>query len=101
MWKRTIPVLIQIVEANGTLQPTHDSRKSDGADGAVIIAASRWQHLLVFLLLILLLSCLLLGTSFSAASFLRKWASLAFTDSLYVESILVCFHNSLTLAFNM
>jgi hypothetical protein len=26
-------VLIQIVEANGTLQPTHDSRKFDGLMG--------------------------------------------------------------------
>jgi hypothetical protein len=29
--EQTILVLVQIVEANGTLQPTHDSGKSDGA----------------------------------------------------------------------
>jgi hypothetical protein len=40
-------VLIQIVEANGTLQPTHDFVKSDGA--------SRWLGLLVFLIIVLLL----------------------------------------------
>jgi hypothetical protein len=64
--EQTILVLVQIVEANGTLQPMLDSGKSDGADGAVIVAASQWQGLLVFLLLVillgrLLLSCLLLG----------------------------------------
>jgi Zn-dependent protease len=59
--EQTILVLIQIVEANGTIQPTLDSRKSDGVDGIVVIAASRWQGLLVFLLLVILLGCLLLG----------------------------------------
>jgi hypothetical protein len=29
-----------MVEANGTLEPTHDSRKSDGADEVVVVAAS-------------------------------------------------------------
>jgi hypothetical protein len=38
-----------MVEANGTLELMLDSRKSDGADRAVIIAASRWPGLLVFL----------------------------------------------------
>jgi hypothetical protein len=50
--ERTILVLIQIVEANGTLQPMHDSGKSDGV---VIIAASRWPGLLAFLLVVVLL----------------------------------------------
>jgi hypothetical protein len=40
---QTILVLIQIVEANGTLQPMHDSRKYDGADGAVVVATSDGQ----------------------------------------------------------
>jgi hypothetical protein len=52
--EQTILLLVQIVEANGTLQPTHDSGKSDGADGAIIIAASRWLGLLVIVLLLLL-----------------------------------------------
>jgi hypothetical protein len=52
---KIILVLVQIVEANGTLQPTHDSRKSDGADGAVVVPASRWAGLLVFLLVVILL----------------------------------------------
>jgi hypothetical protein len=58
--EKTILVLVQIVEANGTLQPTHDSGKSDRADGAIVVVASRWQDLLVFLLLIVLLGRLLL-----------------------------------------
>jgi hypothetical protein len=37
--EQTILVLVQIVEANGTLQLTHDSRKSDGADGAIVSTA--------------------------------------------------------------
>jgi hypothetical protein len=53
--EQTILVLIQIVEANGTLQPMHDSRKSNEDDGAVVIAASRWPGLLVFFIVILLL----------------------------------------------
>jgi hypothetical protein len=53
--EKTILVLVQIVEANGTLQPMHDSRKSDGADGAIVIAASRRQGLLVFLVVVVLL----------------------------------------------
>jgi hypothetical protein len=57
---QTILLLIQIVEANGTFHPTL-SGKSDGADGAIIVAASRWQGLLVFLLIIVLLGSLLLG----------------------------------------
>jgi hypothetical protein len=75
--EQTILVLVQIVEANGTLQPTHDSRKSDGTDGAIVVAASLWQGLLVFLVVVLLLGHLLL----------RKWTSLAFKDSLCVESL--------------
>jgi hypothetical protein len=59
--EQTILVLVQIVEANGTLQIMLDSGKSDGADGAVIITASRWQGLLAFLLIVVLLSRLLLG----------------------------------------
>jgi hypothetical protein len=64
--EQTILVLVQIIEANGTLQPTHDSRKSDRVDGDIVIAVSRWQDLLDFLLLVvllghLLLRCLLLG----------------------------------------
>jgi hypothetical protein len=59
--EQIILVLVQIVQANETLQLTLDSGKFDGADGAVIIAASRWQGLLVFLLGHLLLDCLLLG----------------------------------------
>jgi hypothetical protein len=59
--EQTILVLVQIVEANGTLQPTHDSGKSDGADRVIVVTASRWQDLLVFLLVILLLNRLLLG----------------------------------------
>jgi hypothetical protein len=38
---QTILVLVQIVETNGTFQPMHDSRKSDGDDRVVVIAASR------------------------------------------------------------
>jgi hypothetical protein len=59
--EQTILVLVQIVEANGTLQPTHDSRKSNGADGVIVVAASRWQGLLVFLVVVVLLDCLVLG----------------------------------------
>jgi hypothetical protein len=58
--EKTILVLVQIVEANGTLQPTHDSGKSDGADEVFIVAASRWQDLLFFLLVVVLLGRLLL-----------------------------------------
>jgi hypothetical protein len=59
--EQTILVLIQVVELNGTLQPTHDSRKSDGADGAIIAAASQCQGLLVLLVIVLLLGRLLLS----------------------------------------
>jgi hypothetical protein len=59
--EQTILVLIQIVEANGTLQPTHNSRKFDLADGAIVVTASQWLGLLVFLLIIVLLGHLLLG----------------------------------------
>jgi hypothetical protein len=38
--EQTILVLVQIVEANGTLDPMSDSRKSDGADRVIVIAAS-------------------------------------------------------------
>jgi hypothetical protein len=70
-------VLVQIVEANGTHQPTHDSGKSDGADGAVVVLL--FGHLLLgYVLLVRLLS---------ATSFLRKLSSLLFKDSLYVKSL--------------
>jgi hypothetical protein len=62
--EQTVLLLMQIVEANGTLEPTLDSRKSDGANGVIIVAASRWSGHLFFLLVIivlLLLSRLLLG----------------------------------------
>jgi hypothetical protein len=59
--EQTIVVLIQIVEATRTLQPMHDSGKFDGADRVVVVAASRWQGLLVFLVIIVLLGRLLLG----------------------------------------
>jgi hypothetical protein len=59
--EQTIIVLVQIVEANGTLQPTHDSGKSDEADRVVVVAASRWTCLLVFLIIVILLGCLLLS----------------------------------------
>jgi hypothetical protein len=58
--EQTIPVPVQKVEANRTLQPTYDSRKSDGSDGVLAITTSWWQDLLVFLLLVILLSRLLL-----------------------------------------
>jgi hypothetical protein len=74
--EQTILVLIQIVEANGTLQPMHDSRKSNEDDGAVVIAASRWPGLLVFFVIIVLLLGHLV---------LRKGTSLAFKDSLYLK----------------
>jgi hypothetical protein len=63
--EQTILMLIQIVEANGTLEPMLDSRKSDGADRVIVVAASRWLGLVVFLVVLilahLLLVCLLLG----------------------------------------
>jgi hypothetical protein len=61
--EKIVLVLIQIVEANGTLEPMLDSWKSDGANGAVGITASRWQGLLVFIIIVvvLLLDRLLLG----------------------------------------
>jgi hypothetical protein len=40
--EQTVLVLIQMVEANGTLEQTLDSWKSDDADKAIIVAASRW-----------------------------------------------------------
>jgi hypothetical protein len=78
-------VLVQIVEANGTLQPIHDSRKSDEADGVVVVTASRWQDLLVFLLLLVLLDCSFSAASFSVASFLQKMPSLLFKALLCLE----------------
>jgi hypothetical protein len=47
-----------MVEANGTLEPTLDSRKSDGA---VVITASRWPGLVFFLVVVLFLDHLLLS----------------------------------------
>jgi hypothetical protein len=61
--EQIILALVQIIEANGTLQPTHDSGRSDRV---IVIAASRWLGLLIFLIVIvlllgrLLLDCLLL-----------------------------------------
>jgi hypothetical protein len=37
--EQTVLVLIQIVEANETLEPMLDYGKSDGANGAVVVAA--------------------------------------------------------------
>jgi hypothetical protein len=37
--EQTVLVLIQIVEANRTLEPMLDYGKSDGANGAVVVAA--------------------------------------------------------------
>jgi hypothetical protein len=39
----------------------HDFGKSDGVDGAIIVATSRWQGLLAFLLVVVLLGRLLLS----------------------------------------
>jgi hypothetical protein len=81
--EKTILMLVQIVEANGTLQPTLGSGKSVGVDGAVIVAASRWQGLLVFLLVLLgrlLLGCLLLDCLLLVC--LNKVSSILFKDSL-------------------
>jgi hypothetical protein len=57
--EQTILMVVQIVEANRTLQPMHDSGKSDAADGAVVVTASWRQGLLVFLVVIVLLVRLL------------------------------------------
>jgi hypothetical protein len=38
--EQIVLVLIQIVEANGTLESMKDSRKSYGADGGIIVTAS-------------------------------------------------------------
>jgi hypothetical protein len=67
-------MLIQMVEANGTHEPTLDSWKSDGAEGGVVITASRWPPGLIFLLIVILFLCLvfsrlLLTASFSTAYF--------------------------------
>jgi hypothetical protein len=45
--EQAILVLIQIVEANGTLQLMLDPGRSDGADGVIVIAAFWCQSLLV------------------------------------------------------
>jgi hypothetical protein len=47
-----------MVEANGTLEPTLDSVKSNGA---VVVTASRWPGLVFLLIIILFLGRLLLG----------------------------------------
>jgi hypothetical protein len=83
--EKTILMLVQIVEANGTLQPTLGFGKSVGVDGAVIVAASRWQGLLVFLLLLILLGRLLLGCLLLDCLLLvclNKVSSILFKDSL-------------------
>jgi hypothetical protein len=53
--EQTILVLVQIVEENGKLEPTHDSRKYDGADGDVVVATSRWPGLVFLIVIVLLL----------------------------------------------
>jgi hypothetical protein len=50
--EQTILVLVQIVEANGTLEATLESGKSDRADGAIIVATSQWLGILIFLLIV-------------------------------------------------
>jgi hypothetical protein len=58
--EKTVFVLIQMVQANGTLEPMLDSWKSDGPDGTVIVAASRCPPGLIFILLnVVFLGCLL------------------------------------------
>jgi hypothetical protein len=57
----------------------HDSGKSDGA---IIGAASRWQGLLVFLVIVIFFDHLLLSRLL-----LRKGTSFAFKDSLYEKSL--------------
>jgi hypothetical protein len=52
MEEHTIHVLIDIPEVNGTLEPTLESRKSDGA---VVITASLWPGLLVFFIIVVFL----------------------------------------------
>jgi hypothetical protein len=52
--EQTVLVLIQIVEANTTFGPKLNSSKSDGVDGAIVVTASRWLGLLVFLIVVLL-----------------------------------------------
>jgi hypothetical protein len=44
-----------MVEENGTIEPTHNFGKSDGANRAVIIAASQWLGLVFLLIVIVLL----------------------------------------------
>jgi hypothetical protein len=80
--EQNILVLVQIVDANGTLETMLVSRKSDGAGRAIIVVASRWPGLLVFLLLVILLVRLLLDHLLLAASFLKKGISLAIMASL-------------------
>jgi hypothetical protein len=57
--EQSVLVLVQIVETNGTLEPTLDSRKSDGADGVIIITT------------------FFSAASFLTASFLKKGISLS------------------------
>jgi hypothetical protein len=52
MEEHTIHVLIDIPEVNGTLEPTLESRKSDGT---VVIMASLWPGLLVFFIIVVFL----------------------------------------------
>jgi hypothetical protein len=52
MEEHTIHVLIHIHEVNGTLEPTLESRKSDGT---VVITASLWPGLLVFFIIVVFL----------------------------------------------
>jgi hypothetical protein len=57
MEEHTVLVLVHIGEANRTLEPMLDFGKFDGV---VIVAASRWPGLMVFLLDIVFLSLLVL-----------------------------------------
>jgi hypothetical protein len=61
MEEQTVLVLVQIVEANGTVQPTHDIGKSDVPDRGIVIGASRWPGLVFLVVVILLVGRLLLS----------------------------------------
>jgi hypothetical protein len=79
-----------MVEANGTLEPTHDSGKSDRADGAVIVIASRWLGLLVFLVVIVLL----LGRLLLSCLLPKERDKPCIKDWLYLKSSRAYFSNS-------
>jgi hypothetical protein len=58
--EHTVPVLIHFPEANGTLEPTLNFGKSHGSLVAIvlIVSASRWPCLLVFLIIIIVTTSL-------------------------------------------